>query len=288
MAVNFTTPVGRLVGGSLYKPQDKDPTGKPLTIKNGPDAGKPTVRYWLPLAIPKGTETHWNQTPWGAVIWKVGAEAFPQQHVAPSFAWKVVDGDSTVPNKRGRKPVEGEGYARHWVLNFSGTYAPKAVNNNGSEFHPEPDYIKPGHYIQIGATVAGNNQPGNPGVYLNYSVVSLQGFGAEIISGPDPTAMGFGTAPLPPGASAVPVSGLPGAAPAPQPATMPPVTQVAPNPAFVAPPPAAVPPPAAMTPPPPPAPVGPVMTAKAAGVPYDAFVKQGWTDDQMRAQGYLA
>jgi hypothetical protein len=29
------------------------------------------------------------------------------------------------------------------------------------------------------------------------------------------------------------------------------------------------------------------MTAKAAGATYEAFRAQGWTDDQMRAQGYL-
>jgi hypothetical protein len=40
---------------------------------------------------------------------------------------------------------------------------------------------------------------------------------------------------------------------------------------------------------PPAAPVaGPQMTAKAAGATYQSFRDAGWTDDQMRAQGYLA
>jgi hypothetical protein len=30
------------------------------------------------------------------------------------------------------------------------------------------------------------------------------------------------------------------------------------------------------------------MTAKAAGKPYSAFVAAGWTDAQLRAEGYLA
>ena len=36
---NFTTPVGRLVMGSLYKPQTTDADGKPLVVKSGPNAG---------------------------------------------------------------------------------------------------------------------------------------------------------------------------------------------------------------------------------------------------------
>lgn len=34
-------------------------------------------------------------------------------------------------------------------------------------------------------------------------------------------------------------------------------------------------------------PAGPVMTAKANGVSYDAFVKQGWTDDLLLEHGYI-
>ena len=57
---NFTTPVGRLVMGSLYKAQDKDADGKPLLIKSGPNAGQPKVQYFFALAVPKAPdETHW-------------------------------------------------------------------------------------------------------------------------------------------------------------------------------------------------------------------------------------
>ena len=43
-----------------------------------------------------------------------------------------------------------------------------------------------------------------------------------------------------------------------------------------------------VAPPPAPAPSGPVMTEKAGGVPYEAFIAQGWTDEQLLAQGYIA
>ena len=71
--------------------------------------------------------------------------------------------------------------------------------------------------------------------------------------------------------------------------------------ASMAPPPAQTPPaqtppaqtPPAQTPPPPPAPPandlasGKIMLPGANGVPYDAFISQGWTDDQLIANGYM-
>jgi hypothetical protein len=38
---------------------------------------------------------------------------------------------------------------------------------------------------------------------------------------------------------------------------------------------------------PPPPSTGPVMTNKAAGVPYEAFIAQGWTDAQLRDQKFM-
>ena len=86
---NFTTPVGRLVMGSLYKAQTTDADNKPLLVKQGPNAGQPTVRYFFALAIPKNPgETHFAQTEWGQKIWQAGHAGFPQgQANAPTFAW---------------------------------------------------------------------------------------------------------------------------------------------------------------------------------------------------------
>ena len=43
------SPAGRLVGGDCWTPDTTDYDGKPLTIKNGPNAGQPTVKYQLHL-----------------------------------------------------------------------------------------------------------------------------------------------------------------------------------------------------------------------------------------------
>ncbi len=285
---NFTTPVGRLVMGSLYKPQTTDAEGKPLVNKSGPNAGQPKVQYFFAVAIPKGTEQHWSQTQWGAEIWKCGHEAFPQAAASPQFAWKIVDGDSAVPNRRGITPVSREGYRGNWVISFTSGFAPKIYNRDGSAAIVEPDAVKLGYYVQVNANVAGNGSQQQPGVFINHSMVALSAFGEEISVGADPTSAGFGAAPLPAGASATPLAGF-----------VPPVAAVSSSVAAVpayAPPPAAAPanhaflaiPPVPGAPvATPPAPVK-VMLPAANGASYDQMLAAGWTDALMIQHGMLA
>src|ERR1700733_10382568 len=107
--IELLTPVGRLVQGSLYEPQTTDAENKPLTIRSGPNGGQPRVDFYFALAVPKGGEQHWSQTQWGAKIWQAGHVGFPNgQTQSPTFAWKVTDGDSQVPNRMGKKPADRE------------------------------------------------------------------------------------------------------------------------------------------------------------------------------------
>lgn len=312
--INFTTPVGRLVMGSLYTPQTTNMEGQPLTVKSGPNAGQPTVKYFFALAIPKGGEQHWSQTEWGQKILSAGQQGFPQgQWQTPTFAWKCVDGDSAVPNAKGKANNTREGYPGNWVLSFSSQFAPKIYNKDGSAAIVEPGAVKLGYYVQVNADVDGNGSLLKPGVYLNHNMVALSGFGPEIQVGPDPAAAGFGAAPLPAGASAAPVAsftppvGVPGAAPA-VPLGFPPAGAApAPFPGGIAPPaspssavaaapnyafmgaqapaaPATVP---ALPPPAPPIPAGPVMTAAANGATYAQMLAAGWTDATLRQHGMM-
>lgn len=317
----FTTPVGRMVWGNLYTPQTKDRDGKPLIIKKGPDAGKPTQRFPFGVAIPKIPGQHWATYPrnpkypdresFGEAIWRTGHASMGPAAQSPSFAWKITDGDSLIPNKAGKKPAEQEGYPGHWILSFSGSFAPKCVNSDGTAPLLEKDAIKAGYYVQVSGNVDGNKSTESPGVYLNSMHVALAGYGPEIITGPDPTQAGFGGAALPPGASATPVGGMappppaagatpPGAGLAPPP---PPAATVAvtPNPAFVAatgaapfPPPTQPagsvppPPPAAGTMPQPPAPPARQMLPAANGHSYESLIAGGWTDATLRAASMMA
>lgn len=302
--VNFTSPVGRIVMGSLYDPSTTDAEGKPLVVKTGPNMGQPRVNYFFAVAFPKGAEPHWAHTPWGQLIWNVGNQAFPNAAQSPAFAWKIEDGDSQIPNKKGRKPCENEGWPGHWIVKFSGGFAPKVYQQEGSGYVQilQKDFCKPGYYVEVAGSVDGNGSQSQPGVYLNHSMVCFRAYGPEISFGPDVASAGFGAAPLPAGASMTPPAGvipMPQAAvaapaplalvgsvpmpPAPAPVAHAPIP-VIPNPAFVQ-----VPPPAPVPMAPPPAPAIPVrqMTPAAGGVTYEAYLQAGWSDAQLVQNGLM-
>lgn len=296
MSINLTSPVGRIVQGELWKAQPvlDQRTNQP---KLGSD-NQPLVQHFFALAIPKTPgHTHWAQTEWGQKIWAEGNRAHPNFAPHPTFSWKIEDGDSQVPNKKGKKNADREGFPGNWILKMRSGFPPKTYNANGSEMVPAESF-KPGHYAQVNINVAGNTGD-SPGVYLNPVMAALAGYGVEIVSGPDVAEAGFGQGvALPAGASAVPIGGfappagvptMPGSGPAPVPvpsyapagAAMPPpamagVPAVAPpNPAFLG-----------VPPPPPAAPVR-NMTAKAAGASYEQLIAAGWTDATLLQHGMM-
>lgn len=296
---NITSPVGRIVMGSLYAPNTTDADGKPLVVKTGANAGQPRVNYFFALAIKKGAEPHWAHTPWGQIIWNIGNAAFPNVAQSPAFAWKIEDGDSQIPNTKGRKPCENEGWPGHWVLKFSGGFAPKVYQQEGSGYVQvtQPDFCKPGYFVEVAFSVEGNGSAQRPGLYLNHSMVCFRAYGQEITFGPDVASAGFGQSALPSGASATPMAGtipLPGAPAAVPgaPAAVPGAVPLPLAPAGSAPMPSA-PAPAA----PAPTPVIPnpnfaqipvhQMTALANGIPYQAYIDKGWTDAMLVQNGLM-
>ena len=324
--INITSPVGRVVMGSLYDPNTTDAEGKPLVVKTGPNAGQPRVNYFFALAIPKQGEPHWAHTPWGQQIWGVGNQAFPNAAQSPAFAWKIEDGDSQIPNKKGRKPCDNEGWKGHWILKFSGGFAPKVYQQEGAGYVQvmQKDFCKPGYFVEVAFSVEGNGSQSQPGVYLNHSMVCFRAYGQEIQFGPDVASAGFGASPLPAGASMTPpagaipmpqpaAAGVPGMPPAPgvmpgMPQGLPQVPGVAPLPL---PPVGSVPMPSTpvpgapvpipvmpntgfvQVPPPAPVPMAPPaapvrqMTPAAQGIPYESYVAQGWTDAQLVQNGLM-
>lgn len=316
-SANILTPPGRIVRGSLYKGFDKDAEGRPLVVKSGPQQGQPRVDYFFAIAIPKAGEQHWSQTAWGATIAKVGMESFPQAYAAPTFAWKVVDGDSQIPNKKGRKPADNEGYPGHWVVSFSSGFAPKVYTDGGERLLTEEDAVKPGYWVQVAGTVAGNGSTSQPGVFVNHNMVCFIKADKEIIQGPDATAVGFqkgggmppGVVPnaavgafsapaMPgmPGIPAFPGVGAPAAAfPAPEAAApgfpapgafpAPAAAPVAVQPNF-----APLMPPGGVAPgfpAPPPAAPARQMTALAKGASYEQLIANGWTDAVLIQHGLM-
>ena len=273
---DLLTPVGRLVQGSLYEPKTTDAENKPLVYKTGPNAGQPRTQFFFAIAIPKGNETHWNQTEWGGKIWTVGQAGFPQgQANSPAFAWKITDGDSMVPNRVGKKPCEFEGYPGHWILKFSGGFAPNIYNSDGSQQLLEPGHVNLGDYIQVYGNVADNESQQQPGVYLNHSMVAFSGYGARIFMGADPKMVGFGNSPLPAGASTTPIPQ--GFSPASGYHSPTPPPTAAPYPAILTP----------SAPPAPPAAPVRVMLPAANGASYEQLIASGWTDQLLIQHGMM-
>lgn len=285
------TPVGRLVQGHCFEGQNTDAEGRPLVIKNGPNAGQPRVDYFMALAIPK-TDAEYAQL--DATIRQTAAAAFPTLFdpqgncINPKFAFKITDGDSQVPNTKGVAPCTREGFPGHWILNFSGGFAPKCYTKGGAEVIVDKTAIKRGDYIRISGSVAGNGSMQQPGVFLNHSMVEFVGHGVEIITGPDAAAV-FGGTPAPAAGSPTPVAGAPLAQPAAAPAAayVPPVAAPAAPAAVVTPAPDFLNPPGA-----PAAPAAPVAekSYNIGGTVYteSALRAGGWTDAQLAQQTPVA
>jgi hypothetical protein len=277
---DILTPVGRLVMGSPFIGQDKDANNAPLVIKNGPNAGQPRVEFFMAVAVAK---TDPGLAAVQATIVQTAVAAFPHMFNPdgscnrPGFAFKMVDGDSQVPNTKGKKPCEREGFPGHVVFYFSSGFAPKCYTAGGVSLITDPEAIKRGYYVRINGSVVGNKSEQQPGVFLNHGDLELVGYGDEISSGPDGASI-FGGAPagaLPVGASATPIGGVPlapvtvvpGVVPV---AGVPPVAAVVPAPDFLQPPVAAPVPPVAPVAAPPAPPAPPVPGYMVQGVSYTA------------------
>jgi hypothetical protein len=293
-ATMILTPVGRLVQGSLYTPNTTNAYGKPLVNSRG----EPRVEFYFALAIKKNGEQHWSQTKWGEAIWAVGHQYTPNAAHVPVFAWKITDGDSQIPNAKGKKPTDREGYPGHWVLNFANGFAPILCQQDGALLTLPPNAINLGDYVQVYGSVRDNATPQHPGIFLNCSHVALIGYGQRIVATPtlDPTTIGFG-APLPPGASITPIGTVPVGIPIgtvpigvqnppqfsgytpPTPAPLPQIQQTPQVPIPITPHPTILNVPTPQ--------VRKMMTGKAAGATYEQYIAAGWKDSDLIAHGYM-
>lgn len=256
---SFVTPPGRIVGGSLSVAQTKGHEGQELA----------TPKWVVMLALPKG---HPGTAELIAKIKRVGAEGFvgalAPQLQRPDFAWKIIDGDSAIPNQRSIAPNTREGYPGHFVLTLTTTFAFQTCGENPNELI-NAAAVQNGSWVRIAGDVKANGSDVKPGVYLNLKAAQFVRNDAVIQTGGAVTAaQAFGGAAAP----AVPVAAAPAV----------PATDIVTN--AVAPPP---PPPSVPTPPQ--APTGPALTAKGVAENCDiaAWGANGWTEDTLRQHGYI-
>lgn len=313
----FLTPVGRLVQGDPFEAQTKNMQGQPLVTMGG----QPTQRYFIGVAFRKDDP---NFPAFYQMLVETARASFPNLFDAqgqcshPRFSWKLMDGDGVDDN--GKSNASKEGFAGHWVVKFSSSFAPRCFHAGHYQPHEQiqdPKAIPRGYFVRVAGTIEGNDNATKPGLYVNLSMVELAGVGPIISSGPDAASV-FGGAPaaaLPVGAQPLPMNAampaglpqLPGnplpapaaAAPglplpsAPAPAALPAMTSpssplaVPPNPAFLAGPGAAA---AAVAPavgmPSPPMVPAAIVPPAAPSSPQMTALAGGATYEQFIAQGW--
>lgn len=205
------TPTGRIVWGHPLKPRHKidNETRQKVLDQNG----QPVMETSYGLAIPVAD---FQQHVW-PVMHAEALKGYPNG--APgNFSWKITQPHEI--DNRGQPYSAREGYADHVVLAISTLLEPPPAfrwdTGRNQWVQMQPDEIKCGDYIRTEINFKVNvstSATRKPSLYVNPRAVQFVGYGAAIVSSGynvDPNAtFGAGPAPLPPGASAVPVGGAP-------------------------------------------------------------------------------
>ena len=218
--MNFTTPVGRLVYGSVWEGSSTDAKGATRITKSGPNAGQPRVSWDFGVAFPKvlanGQPNEEFNKFYRDVIDACRA-GYPQFYTGPvdaftgkpgcirpgGMALKVKDGDGVDAN--GKQNNQKEGWAGHWVVSFSGSFAPRVFDINvgldPTQQLQDKTRVLPGDFVAVSGTCDANLGAESPGVYMNGNMVCFIGAGPRIVSGPKASDVfgGLKTAALPPG-----------------------------------------------------------------------------------------
>lgn len=213
--MELLTPVGRIVRGHpmVVKPV-KDDNG---VAKMQKDGVTPSVSSYFGLAIMKTPGVDWKGEEWGQVIVNQARAGFPAgESESPQFAWKIVDGDSTVPNKVGKKPCDQEGYPGHWVINLSTGLPIKCFHTgklNPYQQITDKNEIKAGDYVRCYMSVKDNKESQSKnvsksyGMFLNPSVVEVVQAGQEILLSNDVDASVVFSQPVVMPSNVVPMQG---------------------------------------------------------------------------------
>lgn len=245
----FTTPVGRIVGGSLSEPFTTDHNGNPCDPK-----------WVVVLALPKsdlGTQ---------ALITKIkaiGAAGYADKQAAldrADFAWKYVNGDANTPNTKGVVYNTRVGYPGHYVFTFTNSKAPSVCGEDPrSEINAAS--VKRGDWVRIGGSIGCGTRTDQPGIFLNVDCAQFVRADEAIGSTGQTCAQAFGSSATPPPATDL-VNAAAGGPPPPPPGAAPPPPADGPQ----------------LTP-----------AGVAAGCDPAAWLTaaQPWTLEQMRTAGYV-
>lgn len=156
------------------------------------DGVTPSMETYFAVAVAKGAEAQqgpegWKHTSWGQqVVARAHQDWVNGEHAAPSFAWKIEDGDSQVPNQNGKKNCDREGYSGHWIIKGTTGQGVKTWNGtNPVGSMPEildKNALKCGDYGDVAYQVRGNAPAKSKGIYINPTNFVFTRAGEEIMS----------------------------------------------------------------------------------------------------------
>lgn len=173
--------VGRLVYGHPMKMRDLTDDHDNIVYEQ--DGVTPKKSLSFGVAMAKNGEQHWNQTPWGQLLWNTGLAQWPGGETnAQNFSWKVKDGDGFDGN--GKSNAEKDGWAGHWIISFSTRWTiPCFHHAPGFPQIVNPDEMKTGDYVSVLADVTSNEATGTNtrGMYVTPKQVIFVRAGKEIV-----------------------------------------------------------------------------------------------------------
>ena len=232
--LEFLLPEGRIVKGHpMIERGVTDDNNQPVLDKI--TGAQVTERYFA-FAIPKAGEADWKVTEWGAKIVQAASDPVngysAAEQSSPIFSWKIVDGDSAVPNRNGKAPKDQEGFPGHWVIHLTSRLFFNSYTSDDGFNVPLSDSgtIKNGDYGKVYISTKGNGPKAKtPGVFINPRMFGLTRKGEQIVSDNLPSAASvFGGAAPAPSAPATPPPAAPAASNVPP---APPAPPAAPAPA---------------------------------------------------------
>ena len=177
---NYISPIGRIVGGSLYFGNDKDYHGRPLITKDGENY----KRYVIYVAFAKDNP---ELPALKQYALDIAIAEFPHcfnngVQIVPDFYWKCRDGDTTELDDQGNPYSDREGYRGHEIWSFRRFFdGPPIMDPNGQVLIQE-NLIMPGDYIRVSCQIRGNSSSKMPGLFVDMKSVEFQGVGNKIIS----------------------------------------------------------------------------------------------------------
>lgn len=182
------SPVGRLINGDPFNKQTKDANGREIPLDK--------QSYWFAIAVEKQNPQVNEML---GTLQKAAMAGYQQNPTvmqqinmglsAPSFSWKVSDGDEMVADPAtGQQRNRWANGAGCWIFKFNTTLPIIAAQYMPGASVPEPcdsSVIYRGCFVQVSyGTSANGNQDHTAGVYLNPRTVAFVGHGEPIVSGP--------------------------------------------------------------------------------------------------------